>query len=247
MPQKPFAKSSSRRPLRAVLFDLDGTLLQVEMGRFIPTYVNGLAAHFADFADRRRFADTLVAATFALIRDTSDSQTNEELFLAALERHLGIGPALFRQRLQAYAGDGLQSLGALIEPLPLARDILASCFARGWTVIIATNPVFPRTVVEARLRWGGLADFAYPLVTSYENTRFCKPQPGYFRDILAQFDLAPEECLMVGNDTEHDLAAAGVGIPTFLVDTWLIDRLEGDFHCDFRGGHQDLLHFLQGC
>ncbi len=50
---------------------------------------------------------------------------------------------------------------------------------------------------------------------------------------------------MVGNDTEHDLAAREVGIATFLVDTWLVDRLDGRFETDFRGGHADLLRFLE--
>ncbi len=49
---------------------------------------------------------------------------------------------------------------------------------------------------------------------------------------------------MVGNDTEHDLAARNVGIATFLVDTWLADRLYGDFETDYRGGHPELLQFL---
>ncbi len=50
---------------------------------------------------------------------------------------------------------------------------------------------------------------------------------------------------MVGNDTEHDLAAAQVGIPTFLVETWMIDRLDGAFQSDMRGDHDGLLEFLQ--
>ena len=44
---------------------------------------------------------------------------------------------------------------------------------------------------------------------------------------------------MVGNDTGHDLAARQVGIPTFLVDTWLEDRCNGLFASDFRGSHSD--------
>jgi hypothetical protein len=49
---------------------------------------------------------------------------------------------------------------------------------------------------------------------------------------------------MVGNDTEHDLGARSAGIPTFLVDTWLLDRANGHYVTDFRGGHLDLFRFL---
>jgi phosphoglycolate phosphatase-like HAD superfamily hydrolase len=37
--------------VRGVLFDLDGTLLQVEMREFIPAYIEGLAKHFPDAPD----------------------------------------------------------------------------------------------------------------------------------------------------------------------------------------------------
>ena len=61
---------------------------------------------------------------------------------------------------------------------------------------------------------------------------------------ISKDNLQAEECLMVGNDSRHDLAARDVGIPTFLVDTWLIDRCQGDFTADLRGDHSFLLDFI---
>lgn len=226
--------------IKAVFFDLDGTLVQVSMRDFIPSYVRSLSSHFADLADRRIFRDTFLAATHALLASDDGDTTNEELFLASVERHLGIGAALFKERLGLFCEDGLADLAPLVRALPLARTILARCFDRGLTVVIATNPVFPRPVVEARLLWGKIHDYPYHLVTTYENTRYCKPHPNYFRDLLDHLGLGPDQCLMVGNDTEHDLAARQVGIPTFLVDTWLVDRHGAPFETDFRGGHMDL-------
>lgn len=229
--------------IRGILFDLDGTLLQIEMKTFIPAYVGALAACFADVTERRKFSDTVLATTFALLQPRESGPTNETLFLMALERQLGIAPPLFAERLRRFSGDGLHDLAPHVRPLPMARRILQRCFDRGLKVALATNPVFPRLVTEARLRWGNLHDFPFAHVSSFENSRHCKPDPGYFRDLLADLDLAPEECLMVGNDTEHDLAAARAGILTFLVDTWLVDRLDGAFAADFRGGHPDLFRF----
>jgi len=231
--------------VRAVLFDLDGTLLQVEMNAFIPAYIDKLAVHFADVAERRAFTRVVRAATFALIRSDDGETTNEELFYATVERHLGVDGGLFGQRLQRFYADGMADLEGLIRPLPLARDILARCLERGLKVVIATNPVFPRPVVEARLRWGGLADFPFELVTTFENSRYCKPNPRYFHDVLDHLGLTPEEVVMVGNDTEHDLGGSAAGIATFLVDTWLVDRLEGGYRADFRGGHLELFRFVE--
>lgn len=231
--------------VRAVLFDLDGTLLQVEMEQFIPAYIAKLATHFDDRVERCVFAEVVRSATFSLIRSEEVRRSNEEFFLGVTERHLGVDGALFAERLQRFCADGLADLAGLIRPLPLARDILGRCFERGLRVVIATNPVFPRPVVEARLRWGGLDDFPYELVTTLENSRCCKPHPGYFRDLLDRLELPAEQTVMVGNDTEHDLAAAEAGIATFLVDTWLVDRCRGRFRADFRGDHRELLQFVE--
>ena len=230
--------------VRGVLFDLDGTLLQVDMNTFIPAYIDKLAAHFADVAERSVFSQVVRAATFALIQSDDGGTSNEELFYAAIESHLGIDGRVFGERLQRFYDDGMADLEGLIRSLPLARNILARCFERGLKVVIATNPVFPRPVVEARLLWGGLADFPYELVTTFENSRYCKPHPRFFHDVLDYLDLAPEEAVMVGNDTEHDLAARDAGIATFLVDTWLVDRLKDGYRADFRGGHLDLFRFV---
>jgi FMN phosphatase YigB (HAD superfamily) len=237
--------AARREGIRGVLFDLDGTLLQVEMGTFIPAYVRGLSACFADLAPRGLFAEVVRATTFALLTSDDGTVTNEELFLSGIERHLGIAADLFNERLLSYCQDGLQSLASLVRPLPLARPILKACFARGLKVAIATNPVFPRPLVEARLAWAGVADFPFELVTCYDDSRYCKPHPHYFHDVLARLGLAPEETLMVGNDTEHDLGAGQAGIATFLVDTWMVDRLQGAWACDFRGGHPELFRFVE--
>ncbi|AMV73537.1 HAD family hydrolase [Desulfuromonas carbonis] len=230
--------------LRGVLFDLDGTLLQVDMGEFIPAYIGRLGSHFADQVAPDRFARTLRAAIHALLAGEGEGKNNEERLLAILEQQTGLAAAHFFDRFQAFVSDGLAELAPLVRGLPLARTILQRAFDRGLKVAIATNPVFPRAVVAARLAWGGLAEFPFDLVTTIENSRYCKPQPDYFRDVAAEIGLAPEECLMVGNDTSHDLAARQVGMPTFLVDTWLVDRNNGHFACDFRGGHPDLFRFL---
>ncbi len=232
-------------PIEAILFDLDGTLLNVEMDAYISGYVRGLARHFSDLANHCRFADTVVASAFDLLNANQGEQTMEELFLTLIEERLGIDGTLFRDRLNQFCNNGLQCLAPLVRPFPLVRKILQECFDSGLRVIIATNPVFPLPVVEARLKWGQLDDFPFELITSYENCRFCKPHRQYFVDILHSQGLSPQQAIMVGNDTEYDLPAQRVGLTTFLLDTCLIDRNNRSAHADFYGSHQDLLELVR--
>ncbi|NIQ93682.1 MAG: HAD family hydrolase [Desulfuromonadales bacterium] len=230
--------------IRAVLFDLDGTLIDVEMPRFIPAYVAGLGRHFLDCVPLHQFARVALQTVHALVHVEDGGCSNEERFLGALERHLGVGPELYRQRLAAFCEDGLTELAPLVGAVPEARSLVETCLERDLPVVIATNPVFSRSVIDARLDWGGLGDFDFELVTTLENSRFCKPSPRYFLDLASELGVAPSECLMVGNDTGHDLAACSIGMPTFLVDTWAVER-EESFAPDYRGGHGELLRFLQ--
>jgi len=232
-------------PIEAILFDLDGTLLNVEMDAYISGYVRGLARHFSDLANRCRFADTVVTSAFDLLNADQGEQTMEELFLDLLKERLGIDGELFRDRLSQFCHNGLHRLQPLVRPFPLARRILQYCFDNGLRVIIATNPVFPRPVVEARLKWGQLDDFPFELITSYENCRYCKPHRQFFVDILRSQGLAPQQTIMVGNDTEYDLPAQRAGLTTFLLDTCLIDRHNRSAHADFCGSHQDLLELVR--
>jgi len=235
----------SRLNIDAILFDLDGTLLQVEMQEFIPRYLQLLSSWFVPEIEPGRFQTTVRAAIFDLLQPRDGALTNEELFLQALERQLGIAPERFRQVYGRWLEAEVETLQPLVTSHPLAELLLEEAFAHGARVVIATNPVFPRRLIEARLRWAGLDRYPYSLVTCYENSRHCKPNPEYFQEVLEKLDLLPEQCLMIGNDNHHDLAAFRAGISTYLVETWLIDRGVARLEPQYRGDHAALLAFLQ--
>ena len=101
---------------------------------------------------------------------------------------------------------------------PLAKKVVEELKARGYTVALATNPLFPLAGQATRLSWLGLRPQDFALVTSYESCSYCKPNPAYFAQVLEQLGKRPEECLMVGNDVREDmLAAQAVGISTYLI------------------------------
>ncbi|MFB2351719.1 HAD family hydrolase, partial [Priestia megaterium] len=64
---------------------------------------------------------------------------------------------------------------------PEAVDFVDWAFAQGYTIAIATNPLFPRTAIEQRLAWAKLPVDKYPfkIVSSYEGFHFAKPNPAF--------------------------------------------------------------------
>lgn len=231
--------------IRAVLFDLDGTLLQVEMNDFIPRYITGLSACFSDLVSPKKFKKKFLGGIRELILGPSDGTTNEERLLAVLERDLDLSAQEFHLRLDAFREQGTAALADMVTAIPHAAEVVEFCRTQGQIVVLATNPVFPRFMVDARRDWSGLGNVHFDHVTSYENSSYCKPNPSYFEEVAEQIGVLPSQCLMVGNDSSHDLAAMGAGMTTFLVDTFLVERPGRRWPSDYRGNHAELLSFLR--
>lgn len=232
--------------IKAVLFDLDGTLLRANMKGFIPQYIRGLAAYCADLVKPKKFEKTLLTIIRDLIHTEGDGfMTNEERVYSRMHQELAIPNSMLRESLTKFKEHGLDKLQEFIQPIPLAGQIVKDCQEKGVPLVLATNPVFPKFMIQARMKWVKLEEDSFTHLTSYENSYYCKPQAGYFLAVANQLGVAPENCLMIGNDLNHDLAATAVGMQTYLVDTWLIDRGGHEWSCDYRGDHGSLQKFLQ--
>jgi len=71
--------------------------------------------------------------------------------------------------------DGIDALRPLTGPVPEARPLLEKAASLGYDIALATNPVFVRQAIDARLRWAGLGDIPFLFVSSANNMHFNKP------------------------------------------------------------------------
>lgn len=77
-----------------------------------------------------------------------------------------------------------------------AKEIINLIKESGKRLILATNPIFPAVATENRIAWAGLSTGDFELITTYENSSYCKPNPKYYTEIFEKTGLAPEECLI---------------------------------------------------
>ncbi len=209
---------NSLPPIRAILFDLDDTLLSNDMDTFLPHYLKLLSTYTAEHYDPALLIQHLMASTQAMLDNADPVVTNEDAFWGRFSQLTGFDrnemiPFFTRFYLTRF--DDLQSATGY---RPEARPLLEWAFRQGYRVVIATNPMFPRVAVDRRLAWAGIDDFDYALVTSYENMHFTKPNPDYYQEILTLLDCSPAETLMVGDDWERDMIpAAELGLKTFWI------------------------------
>lgn len=238
------ADESARRKVDAVLLDLDGTLLDLDMDLFWRRYFDRLGQAFKDLADPARFVSAVRGSTHVMLRNVDPARTNKEVFWEDFAPKVGIDPAVLAPRIDEFYDREFPKLKDYSEPVPLARDVVEAALALGVPVVIATNPVFPHRAVEHRLEWAGIADLPYAMVTSYEFMHACKPSPEYYLEIAELLDVRSERCLMVGNDEEDDLAAEEMGMRCFLVQDRALGRTSRYRAAD-SGSMADLLEYLR--
>jgi len=232
--------------MHGVLFDLDGTLLDIDLSGFFDRYFSALSELFLRIEPTLKantLASSLQDATAAMMRSHA-GVLNQSVFNETFFQRTTIDLFAYEEQLAKFYDNDFAALGDGYKPRPGARAAVESALRLGLEVVIATNPVFPQAAVRQRLRWAGLSDLPLQAVTSYENMTACKPFPEYFRQAAALGGLNPRDCMMVGDDRALDLPAADIGMLTFYVGA------ESDVAADFSGDiatlADDLLPRLAG-
>ncbi|MCB8926496.1 MAG: HAD family hydrolase [Ardenticatenaceae bacterium] len=232
--------------LKAVLFDLDDTLLGNDMDRFLPGYF-GLLGKFAEkYLPRDQFLQELLASTEAMIRNVDPTVSNRDVFWQTFEQRTGLKAAELEPFFEQFYRNQFSQLRDRTEKRPFATKLVQYCLEQNLAVVVATNPLFPRIAIDARLDWAGLpvTEYDFALVTTYENMHAAKPQPAYYSEILDKIECAPENALMIGNDWENDiLPAHSIGLQTY----WLSldgESLPTDLSVPYGRSLEDVYDFL---
>lgn len=225
--------------IRAVLFDLDGTLLPLDIDEFFKAYIALLCKRFASLVRPCEFAKRLMASTHKMLANDDPTKTLREVFWQHFSEAMQsteeeILPAITEFYTTEYA-----SLGKHITPDPEARRVVEAALNAGYQIVLATNPLFPLIAIKERMGWAGIDKLPWRLITSYENMHFAKPNPSYYAEIADAIGVLPDSCVMVGNDLRDDLAASVIGMKTFCVEGFVV-KTPGGYSPVWQGSLSDL-------
>jgi HAD superfamily hydrolase (TIGR01662 family) len=213
------------------------------MQRFLPPYFAALGRCMAQFVAPDKLVPMLLVATRAMMADQDPHVTNQQAFNAHFFAALGYPEAEVRPTIRAFYEEEFPALRQYTQARPQARPLVQALFERGYQVVIATNPMFPRRAIEHRLGWAGVADFPFALITSYENAHFCKPNPRYYQEILDHLACRPQDAIMVGDDWENDIQpAVRVGLHTYWITHANVDEA---VYRGLRGSLADCLEWVR--
>ena len=239
------SKGMNKMKITTILFDLDGTLLPMDLDVFISAYFGGLAKKLVPHGyDKEKLIGAILSGTAAMVKNTGD-KVNEEAFWEVFCKTFGEKARndidLFDE---FYANDFCRVKDACGYD-PKAAETVRAIKALGFRVALATNPIFPSTATEQRISWTGLSHTDFEHFTTYENSRYCKPNPIYYTNLISELGLTPDECVMIGNDVGDDMVAETVGIRCFLLTDYLINRKNVDINRYRHGDYDELEKFIK--
>jgi FMN phosphatase YigB (HAD superfamily) len=127
---------------------------------------------------------------------------------------------------------------------PLASRLIQRVKELGYTIVIATNPLFPKVATHGRIGWAGFSPEDVSYITTYETCTYCKPSMNYYREILERIGKDPSECMMVGNDVKEDMGVDELGLKRYLITDCLINPNNDDITDIPHGTMEDFLTYL---
>ena len=232
-------------PITTVLFDLDGTLLPMDQDIFVKEYFGRIAGKLAPQGyEPKKLVDTIWRGTGAMVKNDG-STSNEEAFWKVAVAVYGDQIMKDKHFFDEFYEEEFDKIKAVCGYHPAAAEIVHRLNEKGLRVALATNPIFPARATQWRIQWAGLTPEDFELYTTYENSRYCKPNLDYYRDILSQLNVSAEECLMVGNDVGEDMIAQQLGMKVFLLTDCLINRTGEDISQYPHGSFAELAAFIE--
>lgn len=236
--------------IKYVFFDLDGTLLGMDDKEFLQIYLSNLYKNCFD-ENKYSFKEASYIVHQSLnetINDLDNECTNLEKYYKYFK--MFTDKNLFDSYLENFNNfyksnefDKCKTATYVNENMVKAVKYLKQ---KGYKLVIATNPFFPKTAIIKRLSWANLDINDFELVTFGEDSHFLKPHLEYYQEIMERLNIDnPSEILMIGNDVEEDMVSSKLGFNTYLVTDCMLSRFGNEDKVSNKGNSSEFLVYIK--
>lgn len=211
--------------IKAIFFDLDGTLLPLNERKFAKIYFKTLykKVKFLKIS-KMNFFKALYKGALAQVKNDG-TRTNEEVFWESIKNTLGMDLSIYKDVLNEYYNTSYLKTKRATKPCLESKKIVEFCRENGLKTILSTNPIFPRLAVLNRMNFVNLKEEDFDYITNYSNSTCCKPNSLYFEKLLETLNLKAEEVILFGNNEIEDAKCAReIGIKCYLIERCLISQ-----------------------
>jgi len=200
------------KKIKAVLFDADNTLFPIRENAKECDY-EALKLFEDEGADHKQ----VLVAFYEILEKVRKLDDPDKRFrtysYSLLAKKFGISKDVALSAERKFR----ELMLSRIAPYPAARRFIEK-LQKHYSVKLAVVTCAEREWALEKLEAAGLMDFFEVIVTTSE-TKKMKPHSSYYTLACKQLKLKPQDCVMIGDSEEHDLAPARkVGMHAFLAD-----------------------------
>lgn len=225
---------------------MDGTLLNMGEHAFEKETLKRMNDFFEKkFPGKGKVIVTAVGCGIESMKKNDGKQTNELVYWQAFEQACGYKRAELEPLFFEFYRTDYARIGDDYVPDENMKELVHLLEAKGYQLIVATNPLVPQIANQQRVLWSGTGDVNWLEITSFENYSSAKPNVRFYQEICKRFRLEPQECLMVGNSIRDDGAAQELGMEFYLI----LNEDSAEAVQDYRGrkgSRKDLLELVRG-
>ena len=169
--------------ITTILFDLDGTLLPMDNDEFTKGYFKLLVKKLAPYGyEPQKLIDGIWSGTAAMVKNNG-TKTNEQAFWEKFSEVFGEKALADKPLFDEFYEKEFQNAKEICGYNPKAAIAVHTIKEMEFQIALATNPIFPSTATESRIRWAGFEPNDFELYTTYENIGYCKPNPEYYKEL----------------------------------------------------------------
>ena len=224
--------------IQAILFDLEGTLINVDTTDFMRNYLGILAPRFAHLLSPDRFSKQLLRSLETSQSDPKPGQTNMQTFYDDFSKATGHSFLTLRPIFEEFYESDFPALRCLVQAIPQGVKVVEYAIQQGFLTAVASNPVLPLSAMREHVRWAGLTPEHFKIIPALDNFHFFKPQLGFFREIAERLGVKPDSCLLVSGQTQ-DIICRELGMKMFFVGS-----IGSEEQTDYAGNLDDLFRLI---
>ncbi|MGN0551657.1 MAG: HAD family hydrolase [Acutalibacteraceae bacterium] len=229
--------------ISTILFDLDGTLLPMDQEVFVNSYFKELSKTMKPYiSDSKALVKAVWAGTEKMMANDG-KMTNEQCFWNTFCAVFGEDILKLKPKFDSFYENEFNNVKNSVGFNPLARECTEILADKGYTLIAATNPLFPRSATLNRLNWAGVDSKIFSKITTYETSSYCKPNTEYYKEILEDAGINAESCMMVGNDVSEDMCVSKINMDTYLITDCIINSKNTNIENIKQGSFEDFKKF----
>ncbi len=226
-------------PIKAVLFDLGGTLLHYDRPGVDFKALEGQGLHRVYHLLRHDGQPLPSPDTFVQVMNThfqriagggTQGNTDDALRSGLATMGIQLDAATWQVCIAAL----YEPITEIVQPIAGVREVMSTLHQAGYRLGLVSNTLWPAHLHDQHLRIHGLIDFLPVRMYSWQ-TGWRKPDPAIFRYAAQKTGVVPDETVFVGDRLANDVAGAhAAGMRAILVEVPFREEYDDHIRPDAR-------------